>query len=136
MTTWRHHWRSMLSAVCALALCLIVAVNTGAVAGAMTTLRAHLPLGRLLSTREPTASSSPIKHIVFMIEENRSFDNVFGRFPGADGAMTATVSIGGGTTTTSLVPEPYYLWHDIGHDWHDAQLSIDGGKMDGFSHIS
>ena len=33
-----------------------------------------------------------------------------------------------------LVPEPHYLWHDIGHDLVDAQAAIDYGKMDGFDH--
>src|SRR6476659_8630108 len=28
----------------------------------------------------------PIKHVVFLMMENRTFDNLFGRFPGADGA--------------------------------------------------
>ena len=31
------------------------------------------------------STRTPIKHVVFLIMENRSFDNVFGRFPGADG---------------------------------------------------
>ena len=99
-----------------------------------------LPPGRAAdqqSTRRPAGvAPSPIKHIVFMLEENRSFDNVFGRFPGADGATTAKLSVGGRDMTTPLVPEPYYLWHDIGHNWHDALVSIDHGKMDGFSHVS
>jgi phospholipase C len=29
-----------------------------------------------------------IDHIVFLIKENRTFDNYFGQFPGADGATT------------------------------------------------
>jgi phospholipase C len=29
-----------------------------------------------------------IKHIVFIVKENRTFDNYFGTFPGADGATT------------------------------------------------
>ena len=32
------------------------------------------------------ATRTPIKHVVFLIMENRSFDNVFGTYPGADGA--------------------------------------------------
>ena len=28
----------------------------------------------------------PIKHVIFIIKENRSFDQLFGRFPGANGA--------------------------------------------------
>ena len=31
----------------------------------------------------------PIKHVVFLIKENRSFDNLYGTFPGADGATVA-----------------------------------------------
>jgi phospholipase C len=77
-----------------------------------------------------------IKHVVFVLLENHSFDNVFGRFPGADGATTAKLSVGGRAMTTPLVPEPYYLWHDIGHNWYDALVSINHGKMDGFSHVS
>src|SRR5207248_2309752 len=30
----------------------------------------------------------PIKHIVFMVKENRSFDSLFGRHPGVNGAAT------------------------------------------------
>src|SRR6187401_2423959 len=32
------------------------------------------------------ATRTPIKHVVFLIMENRSFDNMFGTYPGADGA--------------------------------------------------
>src|SRR5438477_12069674 len=31
---------------------------------------------------------SPIKHIIIMMKENRTFDNLFGTFPEADGATT------------------------------------------------
>ena len=31
---------------------------------------------------------SPIKHVVVVIQENRSFDNFFATFPGADGTTT------------------------------------------------
>src|ERR671933_2468119 len=32
-----------------------------------------------------------IKHVVFVLLENHSFDNVFGRFPGVDGATSAPI---------------------------------------------
>ena len=37
----------------------------------------------------PSSPCSPIKHIIIMVKENRSFDNIFGQFPGADGTMYA-----------------------------------------------
>ena len=33
-------------------------------------------------------TSTPIKHVVFLIKENRTFDNLFGTFPGANGVST------------------------------------------------
>jgi phospholipase C len=69
-----------------------------------------------------------IQHIVFMIKENRSFDNYFGTFPGADGATTCTVSTG---QTIPLGHTPDQV-RDMGHFWADAVKAMDGGKMDKF----
>ena len=33
-------------------------------------------------------TATPIKHVVFLIKENRTFDNLFGTFPGANGVST------------------------------------------------
>ena len=41
------------------------------------------------------AAQDKIKHIVFVIKENRTFDNYFGQFPGADGATTGRTCDGG-----------------------------------------
>ena len=38
----------------------------------------------LLAAQLP--AQNPIQHIVFLVKENHSFDNVFGKFPGAKGA--------------------------------------------------
>jgi phospholipase C len=70
-----------------------------------------------------------IKHVVFVLLENHSFDNVFGRFPGADGATTAH----SGTHTIPLLHAPPFYWHDINHEYGDANNAMDKGKMDGFS---
>lgn len=73
-----------------------------------------------------------IQHIVFIIKENRTFDNYFGTFPGADGVTTGTISTG---QVIPLGHTPDRTRHDIGHSWRDAVLSIDGGKMDKFDLI-
>lgn len=70
----------------------------------------------------------PIKHVVFVIMENRSFDNVFGRFPGADGA-TSGMDHG---VRRPLTRAELQRAHDIPHCYPCNVASVDGGKMDGF----
>ena len=79
-----------------------------------------------------------IKHVVIVMQENRSFDEFFGTFPGADG-----IPMKDGTPTVCL-PDPYQHhcvrpYHtDLRrlpggpHDHVDAVKDINGGKMDGF----
>ncbi len=70
-----------------------------------------------------------IQHIVYILKENRSFDNYFGTFPGADGATTGVISTGQRVT---LGRTPDRTPRDLGHAWEDAHTAIDGGKMDAF----
>jgi len=80
-----------------------------------------------------------IKHVVVVMQENRSFDHYFGTFPGAEGIpMDAngvpTVCLDDPKSGTCV--KPYHLAADknygAGHGSANAQLCIDGGKMDGF----
>ncbi len=79
-----------------------------------------------------------IKHIVIIMQENRSFDNYFGTFPGADGIpMRHGVPI-------ACIPDP--MRHDCKRPYHDTKdidnggpheqnaftTDYDNGKMDGF----
>jgi len=60
-----------------------------------------LPLVLVSACPQPTSPTPPssdvlafqssIQHIVFILKENRSFDNFFGTFPGADGATSGTI---------------------------------------------
>ena len=79
---------------------------------------------------------NPIKHVIFLVKENHSFDNYFGRYPGADGATTGKiVNCGNGYTPAGTVPlkdAPLIYAHDIGHSFFPGMISINGGKMDGF----
>src|SRR5436305_8724587 len=71
-----------------------------------------------------------IKHVVFVLLENHTFDNVFGRFPGADGTTTG---ISAAHERLPLLHAPPFYWHDISHERFDALTAIDHGKMDGFA---
>jgi phospholipase C len=72
-----------------------------------------------------------IQHIVFIIKENRSFDEYFGLFPGADGASTGTISTGQ-VIPLERTPDEVV---DMGHDWTSAVTATDSGKMDQFDLI-
>ncbi len=74
-----------------------------------------------------------IKHIVFIIKENHSFDNYFGSYPGAEGATTGVTSTGAVVPLTHGADRPPY---DVGHGFTDTVLAIHGGKMDKFDLIS
>jgi len=81
-----------------------------------------------------------IKHIVIIMQENRSFDTYFGVYPGADGIP----GLAGHPGKVPCIPDP--LHHDCVKPYHDprdvntggphmavnAQLDIAGGKMNGF----
>jgi phospholipase C len=82
---------------------------------------------------KPSDFASAIQHIVFIIKENRSFDQMFGAFPGADGTSEGTISTG---QVIPLGPAPDRVPRDLGHTFKDASNAIDNGKMDGFDLIS
>ena len=69
-----------------------------------------------------------IKHVVIIVKENHSFDNMFGQFPGANGAVTASEN----GRTVPLNDTPDQLKNDIDHSSQAALLAADGGKMDQF----
>ena len=79
-----------------------------------------------------------IKHVIVIMQENRSFDSYFGTFPGADG-----IPIKKGKPTvcvpdpkTGVCVRPYIDHADVNgggpHSAPNATADIAGGKMDGF----
>src|SRR5262249_48311307 len=74
-----------------------------------------------------------IKHIVFLVKENRTFDNYFGTFPGADGATEGMIHTG---EIIPLSRQPDKLTHDIDHSFQGAVRAINGGAMNQFDLIS
>ena len=81
----------------------------------------------------PTAGIEKIQHIVFIVKENRTFDNYFGTFPGADGATTGMISTG---QVIPLGHLPDKTPRDISHSFNAAVTAIDAGKMDKFDLIA
>lgn len=71
-----------------------------------------------------------IAHVVIVMQENRSFDNLFHGFPGAD---TANSGIGSNGRTYVLRPVSLADPTDISHAHYQFLTDYDGGKMDGFN---
>jgi len=76
--------------------------------------------------------TNQIQHIVFFIKENRTFDNYFGQFPGANGATAGLTSTG---ATVPLLPAPDQEASDLCHYEQCALTGIDNGKMDMFDQM-
>lgn len=104
-------------------------------AGTSGTMQDFLPLPLTVApaTQPPPPGMQNIQHIVFIIKENRTFDNYFGTFPGADGATTGKIHTGKTIPLGHLSDSPP---HDIDHGWQAAHIAVDGGKMDQFDLIS
>ncbi len=80
---------------------------------------------------DPTGGK--IKHIIVIMQENRSFDHYFGTFPGANGFPAGARAL---DPRTGLYVAPYHDMRDENgggpHAASSAIADIDGGKMDGF----
>ncbi len=102
---------------------VVNATGTGGTSGYSTQVNA---------TPEFATGFANIQHIVFIIKENRTFDNLFGTYPGANGATTATISTG------EVIPLGHTsdrVARDMDHSWHGSFIATDYGRMDGFDLI-
>lgn len=66
----------------------------------------------------PGVATTPITHVVVIMMENHTFDNLFGTFPGVNGA------------TLRHAPDP--IERDYDHTGPATLAAIDGGRMDEF----
>jgi phospholipase C len=79
-----------------------------------------------------------LNHLIFIVQENRSFDHYFGTFPGADGIPAKngkfTVCVPDAVLGHCDKPwhDPYFRGDGGPHAQPDAIADINGGKMDGF----
>ncbi len=85
------------------------------------------PVSTPVSTA-PSSVPSPIQHIVVIMQENRTFDNLFNGFPGADSAQSGM----DGNVSVPLVPFSLAGSPDFGHGHVGWWREWNHGKMDGF----
>ncbi|MGN6676929.1 MAG: alkaline phosphatase family protein [Streptosporangiaceae bacterium] len=107
-------------------------------AAVIVTLLVLAGLAACAPSRTTFAGIHKIRHVVIIMQENRSFDSYFGTYPGADGIPAKDGHF------TVCVPDPRTHgcdrpYHDsslvnggAGHDRGAAITDINGGKMNGF----
>ena len=99
--------------------------------------------GKGLQTGPPASQQlsmarEKIRHVVIIMQENRSFDHYFGTYPGADGIpmKNGVPTVCSPDTITGQCIKPFHDPNDINyggpHGMTAALTDINGGKMDGF----
>jgi phospholipase C len=110
----------------------------------MRRLIAVLVAAVLLSAGAPAAAappdpatSTPIKHVVMLMQDNHSFDNYFGTYPGADGIPSGAcqpVRLGGAGASPCV--QPFHLGsspaEDLSHGLGVQRRQYNDGAMNGF----
>jgi len=78
--------------------------------------------------------AATVKHIVVIMMENRSFDNYFGKFPGANGIPANPNCNPDPINNTCVLPYHDKALQNYGgpHSQPDMLHDLDGGKFDGF----
>jgi phospholipase C len=82
--------------------------------------------------REVRLARRRIEHVIFLIKENRTFDHMFGRFPGADGATTGMTCDG---REVPLRRAGNFLYGPS-HSFEGGLSAINGGRMNCFSELA
>ncbi len=112
----------------------------GVLAATARTSHPSPPRSQVASAASAAVGIHKIRHVVIIMQENRSFDTYFGTYPGADGIP----GLAGHPGKVPCVPDPKR--HDCQKPYHnptdinaggphmavDARADIDRGKMDGF----
>ncbi len=117
------------------ALPALVAIALSACSG----LAPASPPNRGFAESNAQGPQSPaLAHVVIVVQENRSFDNLFALFPGANGATRGKIKVKVGSKYVdrwqTLHPHALVITTDIQH-CHQAYLTAyDGGKMDSFDY--
>ena len=120
----------------ALALLAIAVVAVGCTGGTTTTTGSPSPT----SAPSGTTGIDKLQHLIFIVQENRSFDQYFGTYPGADGIPTNPDG-----SFAVCVPDKFqsgacvspYITRSIDQDGgpHNHVASVNdvaGGTMNGF----
>ena len=122
-------------------LAVVIGLCAGLLAACSASTSSSSPPGSPSSpgTASTAAASGigKIRHVVVIMQENRSFDTYFGTYPGADGiAMKDGQPVACLPNPAGGCNKPFHDPADVNgggpHGQDAATADVDGGKMDGF----
>src|SRR5256886_2444587 len=118
---------------------LVVALSAGVMAALFAASARVTTAGTQRKTAKPPAGIHKIKHVIVIMQENRSFDHYFGTYPGADGfprAADGDFAVCVPDPAKGACQKPFHDTRDLNaggpHGDAAATADIGGGKMDGF----
>ena len=82
-----------------------------------------------------SGSGSPIQHIVLIVQENRSFNNLFAGFPKATGTKVGKMRKNGKVVNVNLKETNLEDPKTLNHTYPAYQIAYDNGNMDAFNLI-
>jgi phospholipase C len=109
-------------------LACVLAISLSGCAGLSAGLPHRPPGPSSLEQHTRRAQASPIDHVVIIVQENRSTDNLFHHLPGADTADSGMNSEG---QVIQLQPVALAARYDLEHTHESFVAEYDNGKMDG-----
>ena len=111
-------------------------VAAGGIAALVATLTAT---GSHAAAPKPATGVHKIKHVIVIMQENRSFDQYFGTYPGADGLprkADGDFAVCVPDPVKGDCQKPYHDTSDLNaggpHGEPSARADVAGGRMDGF----
>jgi phospholipase C len=91
-----------------------------------------------LGLSDTARAAIPIKNIIVLMKENRSFDHLLGALHDQGQPLTEAIPAtfsnvdAVGTTVTPFREPTTCVAHDPDHQWNAMHAQVNGGKMDGF----
>lgn len=122
-----------------IAFVTIVLVAVGCLAGCNGGTSSAIPSSaagaakRISPLRQRPSGSTPIKHIVLIVQENRTFNNLFATFPGGNGQTFGYESVSGHDQRIDLKEVSLAGQRNLNHSYTGFLIAYDNGVMDGFN---
>ena len=122
---WLHSWRNGLPACRLLPTLIAVAV-----------LGAFPQVASAAGEADTATTATPIKHLLVLMQENHTFDNYFGTYPGADGFAPDTCMPRDPYVSEGDCVRPFHIGGapvvDLDHKPETHKAQFHSGGMDGF----